>query len=120
MPDPTPPRTRDFSLAIVILKVALVLAAGLGVIYWAKQKPAAPADTAAAAPPSRRAPGPAVVGATPAVPAPDTPETAAAPATPPPGAPEPSALERVLAAAEKSKREAAAAAGPDAPPSSLE
>ena len=120
LPDLRPRPARDFSLAIVIAKVALVLAAGLGVIYWAKQQPAAPTSSAVAGPAVKRGPAPAVISAPHAAPASDPAETAATPETPPHGAPEPSALERVLAAAEKSKREAAAAAGPEAAPSSLE
>ena len=119
MPDPASPPPRDFSLVIVIAKAAVVLGAGLGVIYWVNHTPAAPASSTAAAPPARRASGPVVTSA-PAAPA-TTPDTPAAPPEPAPGAPEPSALERVLAAAEKSKRaETPAAAEPETPPASLE
>ena len=107
---PSPPR--DLSLAIVIAKVALVLGAGLGVIYWTRHTPALPV---ADAPAARRAPATIVSAPPPA--ASDAPAALAEPA---PVAPELSALERVLAAAEKSKGGGAPPADPQIPPASLE
>jgi S1-C subfamily serine protease len=96
------------------IKVALVFAIAGGAMYWLYSR-----QTAPAAAPGAKAPASApVAAATPAV----SPAAAAAPPAPDaqPDAPGPSALERVMAAAEASKKRDAAAAAADAVPAAPE
>ena len=116
MTRPTSPAPRDFSLLVVIGKVAVVLAIGLGGVYWMNRRPAAPGASPAAGPAPVNAPSPHITVAPPA------PTTRESPVAPPgvPATPEPTALERVMAAAAASKRAdavaaATAAATPPAP-----
>jgi S1-C subfamily serine protease len=108
MTRPTSPPPRDFSLLVVIGKVAVVLAIGWGAVSWMNRKPVTPGASRAAGPASVNAPSPNMTG-TPV--APTTPRTSPE-AT---AAPEPTALERVMAAAAASKRADAAGAATTAP-----
>jgi len=111
MTRPTSPPPRDFSLLVVIGKVAVVLAIGLGAVYWMNRQPVTPGASRPAGPVRVDAPSPGMPG-TPMAPA-ASPNAVASPEAP--AAPEPTALERVMAAAAASKRADAAAAATTAP-----
>ena len=106
----------DSTLVIVIVKVAVVLAVGAGGVYWFKTKPS-PAGTIASA--DARAGIPVLTSNPPATAARQG--ITAPPATRPPAAaePTPTALERVMAAAAKSKRADALPEATDNAPATL-
>jgi uncharacterized iron-regulated membrane protein len=66
MTRPTSPPPRDFSILVVIGKVAVVLAIGLGGVYWMNRNPVAPGASRAAGPAPANAPTPNITGAAPA------------------------------------------------------
>jgi S1-C subfamily serine protease len=105
MTRPTSPPPRDLSLLVVIGKVVVVLAIGLGGVYWMNRKPVAPGASRTVGSATVNAPSPAITAAPPAA---TTPENRVA-SPDVPATPEPTALERVMAAAAASKRADAAA-----------
>ena len=111
MTRPISPPPRDLSLLVVIAKVAVVLAIGLGSVFWWTRKPVTPGVARTAGPAIVIAPSPAITAKPPAPAASDK------PVTPPdvPTTPEPTALERVMAAAAASKRADANAAATTVP-----
>ena len=111
---PAPPdRGRPDNAVKIAVAVVGVLIGGYMIYRASLPRPAAsnPATIAAS-----RLPAATTGISAPAVPA----APAETPAEAPAAVPEPTALERVMAAAEKSKRAEAAVAGPDKPPASLE
>jgi S1-C subfamily serine protease len=108
-------KPRDFSSLIVIAKAGLVLAIGLGGIYWMKRQPAPSRPAAPMAAPAAKRPAVSPLAMTAAVV--ESPDPA--PSADPP-AHEPTAMERVLAAAEASKRREAATDAAPVTPAELE